>query len=64
MPGARGGRRLAPVTEEKVTIVESADDSGGVRIRAPLADDAHINRLFAALGPADALLVVARDRPS
>ena len=64
LPGARGGRRLAPVTGEKATIVESADDSGGVRIRAPLADDAHINRLFAALGPADALLVFARDRPS
>jgi hypothetical protein len=32
--------------------------------RAPLADDAHVNRLFAALGPADALLVFARDRPS
>jgi hypothetical protein len=32
--------------------------------RAPLADNPDINRLFAALGPADALLVFAREWPS
>jgi mannose-6-phosphate isomerase-like protein (cupin superfamily) len=40
LPGARGGRRLAPVTGEKATIVESVDESGGVRIVADFAVEA------------------------